>query len=131
MALSTSMPRDRMRLNRTTMFMVNPTNWMILTDNSMESGIASPTNDALRTPMKKSRTDTTSMRPDMMLFSRLLTILSISFDWSDVILITVPRGKFGSALAMTALTASAVPITFSPLRFFTPRETTGLSSNRA
>ena len=38
----------------------------------MDSGIASPTNSALRAPMKTSRTTTTRMKPETMLFSSSL-----------------------------------------------------------
>ena len=79
-ALSTSIPSARMRLNNTTMFIVMPTSCMMLKDNSIESGIAIPTNDALRMPSAKSNTATTRMSPETMLFSRLLTMLRMSSD---------------------------------------------------
>ena len=80
MALSTSMPRARIRLNSTTMFRVKPTICMITNEISMESGIASPTNGAVRRPRKNSSTATTSSSPEMMLFSRLLTMPRMSSD---------------------------------------------------
>ena len=45
-----------------------------LNERNMDSGMATPTNEALRTPSAKRRTATTRMRPEMMLFSRFDTI---------------------------------------------------------
>ena len=80
MALSTSMPRARIRLNSTTMFRVNPTSCRTTKEISIDSGIAIPTNGAVRTPRKNSSTATTSSNPEMMLFSRLLTMPRMSSD---------------------------------------------------
>ncbi len=80
MALSTSMPSARIRLNSTTMFRVKPIICMITNEISMDSGIASPTNGAVRVPRKNSSTAITSSSPEMMLFSRLLTMSLMSFD---------------------------------------------------
>ena len=80
MALSTNMPSARIKLNNTTMFMVKPTKRITLNDNSIDSGMAVPTNEEVRTPRKNNRTPTTRMSPEMMLFSRLLTMFRISID---------------------------------------------------
>ena len=131
MPLSTNIPNARIRLNSTTMFIVKPIICMMLNDISIESGIAIPTNDAVCTPSTKSSTPTTRMRPEMMLFSRLLTMSRISSDWSDVIFTTVPGGNSGRIAPIADRTASAVAIMFSPLRFDTPNVTTGFPSRRA
>ncbi len=130
-ALSTSMPRARISENSTTMFIEKPTSRMMLNDSSMESGMASPTKGAVRTPSTKSSTTRTRIRPEMMLFSRLLTMPRISSDWSEVVLTTVPGGKFRDSSSITARTASAVSMMFSPLRFTTASDMTGLPSSRA
>ncbi len=130
-ALSTSIPSARISENSTTMFIVIPTACITMNDSSIESGIAIATNDALRTPRKKSSTATTRISPEMMLFSRLLTILWISSDMSAVILITVVAGNVGSSSAIAAFTASAVSMMFSPDRFTMSSVTTGLPSSRA
>ena len=69
MALSTSMPVASTRLNSTIMFSVVPQTAISVKPISSESGIASPTNTALRTPRNTSRTATTSTKPEKMLFS--------------------------------------------------------------
>jgi hypothetical protein len=79
-ALSTSIPSARIRLNSTTMFIVKPISCMMLKESSIESGMAIPTKDALATPRKKRRTATTRMSPETMLFSRFETIFRISAD---------------------------------------------------
>ena len=79
-ALSTSIPSARMRLNSTTMFMVKPISCITLKESSIESGMAMPTKEAFAIPRKNRSTATTRMRPEMMLFSRLETILRISSD---------------------------------------------------
>ena len=130
-ALSTSIPSARMRLKSTTMFIVKPMSCMMLKESSIESGIAMPTNDAFAMPRKKSRTATTRISPEMMLFSRFDTIFRMSCDWSEVIFTTVVGGKLACASWMTRFTASDVSMMFSPVRFTMPSVTTGLPSRRA
>ncbi len=48
-----------------------------------------------------------------------------------MIFTTVVGGKSGRAPAIAPFTASAVSMMFSPVRFVTPRVTTGLPSSRA
>ncbi len=120
-----------MRLNSTTMFIEKPTKRMIENDSSIESGIARPTNGAVRTPSTKISTATTRMSPEMMLFSRLLTMSWMSDETSDVINTTVPGGKSRSMSAITACTSSAVAMMFSPERLMIASEMTGLPSRRA
>jgi hypothetical protein len=97
----------------------------------MESGIATPTKDAFRTPSTNNRTDTTRIRPEMMLFSRLLTMLRTYFAASEVMLICVVGGKVGSISARIDRTASEVSMMFWPVRLLTLNVTTGFPSRRA
>jgi len=82
MALSTNIPSARIRLNRTTMFMLIPSAPITMKLSSMLSGMDVATNPAFRTPRKNMSTASTSSSPLMMLFSRLLTISWMSSDWS-------------------------------------------------
>ena len=131
MALSTSIPRARIRLNNTTMFIEKPTRLIMLNDSSIESGIANPTNGAVRTPSTKISTAITRSSPEMMLFSRLLTMPAMSSETSEVILTIVPGGKSASMSAITTRTASAVSMMLSPARLMMASEITGLPSSRA
>ena len=130
-ALSTSIPSARMSENRTTMFIVKPRICITLNERNIDSGMAIPTNEAFRTPRTNSSTATTRIRPEMMLFSRLLTISRTYFAWSDVMLTTVVGGKSPSISAITARTASDVSMMFSPVRLLTLSVTTGLPLSRA
>ncbi len=93
MALSTSMPRARMRLNSTTMLRVMPKMRSTTKVMSMENGMATPTNSELVKPRNRNSTATTRIRPLMMLFSSSWTMVRISSDWSPTMLISVPVGK--------------------------------------
>ncbi len=131
MALSTSMPRARIRLNSTTMFMLMPRMPMTMKLRSMLRGIDVATKPALRTPRKNISTASTSSSPLMMLFSRLLTMSWMSSDWSLVIFTTVPGGNPLSMAPISAFTRSAVSMMFSPERFTIPSVMTGVPSSRA
>ena len=73
MALSTKSPSASMREKSTTILSVVPVIFKNKIPISIDSGIASPTNEAFLSPRKNSSTNTTSMTPEMILFSRLLT----------------------------------------------------------
>ena len=53
MALSTSIPRARMRENSTTMFRVIPSTFRVMKVRSMEKGMATPTKNEFRNPRKR------------------------------------------------------------------------------
>ena len=74
------MPRAKIKLNNTTMFMVIPAIWRTANEMNMDSGMARPTNHAVLAPSTNNSTPTTKMRPEMMLFSSELTMLRMSFD---------------------------------------------------
>ena len=71
------------------------------------------------------------MSPEMMLFSRLLTIMKISRDWSPVITTSVVGGNCGSISARIRFTSSAASMRFAPERFTTSIVTTGFPFSRA
>ena len=67
----------------------------------------------------------------MMLFCRLLTISPMSSDMSEVIETSVDGGKRGRMASISARTAPAVAMMFSPERLTTSSVTTGSSPRRA
>ena len=73
MALSTSSPSARIRLNRITKFRVKPSASSTRKLNSIDNGTAAATNRALRSPITISSTRATKMNPVRMLFSRSVT----------------------------------------------------------
>ena len=127
MALSTNIPKARIRANRTTIFMVVPmppnTTKLINIDN----GMAIPTNKALRKPKKKRSTKTTKITPKMMLFSKLLSWSLVCSDWSLVIEIVKFSGSILDCLAVANrdIILSVASSRFSPLFLTTFKETTG------
>ena len=68
MPLSTSMPSARTNENSTMVLKVTPSEFKIKKLMNMESGIATPTNNAFRNPRKNNNTPTTSNTPKMMEF---------------------------------------------------------------
>ena len=126
MALSTSMPRARIRLNSTTMLRVIPIAWMTMKLTNIDMGMASPTNQLLRKPMKKSSTRTTRIRPLRMLFSSSATMFSISRDWSASRLYSTPAGQVFEVLATTSRLPVTMAMMFSPTRFWMAREMLGV-----
>ena len=82
MALSTNMPRASTRENSTTKFKVTSMEARIMNETSMLKGMATATKTALRPPMNRNSTSSTSTRAAMMLFSSSLTILAMRSDWS-------------------------------------------------
>ena len=68
MPLSTSMPRASTKAKSTITLKVMPKAFRMAKLKNMDSGMATPTKRALRSPRKKSRTPTTSRTPRMMLF---------------------------------------------------------------
>ena len=79
--------------NSTIMLMVMPMIPRIRNVMNIDIGIAIPTNIELRVPIKSRRTITTTITPEMILFSILLTISLVKEDWSFVMLILSPGGK--------------------------------------
>ena len=69
MPLSTNMPSARIKLNKTTMLSVKPTICRMVNDINIDSGIATPTNDAVRKPSTSSNIPVTRMsaRDDVVL----------------------------------------------------------------
>ena len=84
------------------MFMVTPRSPRTRKESSIDVGMATPTKTEVRTPRKNRSTPTISSRPERMLFSRLLTIMRMSRDMSEVVLTTVVGGSSASIPAMTA-----------------------------
>ena len=113
------------------MFIVIPSRARITNESIMEVGIAIATKEAVRTPRKNRRTDRIRMSPEMMLFSRLLTIMKISRDWSPVMNTSVVGGKRGSISARRRFTSSETSMMFAPERFTTSIVTTWLPFRRA
>ena len=68
------MPRASIKENRTTIFKVISKAFNTTKVSNMDKGIEIATNNELPTPKKNSRTITISMSPEMILFSKLLTI---------------------------------------------------------
>ena len=120
-----------MREKSTTMFMETPIRPRTTKERNIDVGIDTATKTDVRRPSTKSRTPTISTSPEMMLFCRLMTISSMSSDWSEVIETSVDGGKRGRMASTSARTASAVAMMFSPERFTTSSVTTGLSPRRA
>ena len=77
-ALSTNIPKANIKENKTIIFMVMPSALRMMNDKNIESGMDIPTKDALRTPKKNSRTPITRISPEMILFSKLLTMFFTS-----------------------------------------------------
>ncbi len=131
MALSTSIPRARVRLKRTTMLRVTPIKYRMVKESSMEKGIARLTRMALRIPMAKKITRTTRTRPERILFSRSATVFLISFALSITLVISVPNGQDNLLCSMSLSTSSVMAIIFSPDRFLTAIFTASRPSRRA
>ncbi len=83
-ALSTSIPSAMMRLNSMMKFSVWPIAENTRKLRNIESGMATPTSAAFRTPRKNRSTAITKRMPAMMLFSRSWTSVSTFSDWSPV-----------------------------------------------
>ena len=80
MAPSTSIPTARIRLNRTTMFMVRPSVEMTRMPVRNEPGIASPTSPAVRAPSAPMTTIITRITAAITLFWRSVSMLRICTD---------------------------------------------------
>ena len=78
--LSTSIPSPMTNPNRTMVFRVKPKAERINSDNSIDSGMANPTNNAFRNPKKNIKTKTTRITPKMILFTKSLTWFSVFTD---------------------------------------------------
>ena len=91
-ALSTSIPSAMMRLNRMMKFSVCPMAANRMKLRNIDSGIATPTSVALRTPRKNKSTATTKSSPEMMLFSRSFTRSDTFSDESPMYVTSVPLG---------------------------------------
>ena len=131
MALSTSMPRARVRLNSTTMFRVTPSRDRVVKVSSMEKGMARLTSTALRSPMATNTTTSTSTRPVRMLFSRSATMTPMSLALSTTLVISVPAGHPARRRSITRSISSLMAMMFSPERFFTAMFTASRPSRRA
>ena len=68
MPLSTSMPRAKTSENSTIVLNVTPSEFRMRKLMNMDSGMATPTNKALRKPRKNNNTPTTRRTPKMMEF---------------------------------------------------------------
>ena len=77
-ALSTNIPRANINENKTIMFMVMPSALRMMNDKNIERGMDIPTKDAFRTPKKNNNTPITRISPEIILFSKLLTIFFTS-----------------------------------------------------
>ncbi|OHE65030.1 MAG: hypothetical protein A2Z99_17775 [Treponema sp. GWB1_62_6] len=82
MPLSTNIPRAMIRLNSTIILRVIPMACSTKKDISMEKGMASETNRALRKPRKKMVISSTSTKPENMLFSRSEMVSLMNLDSS-------------------------------------------------
>ena len=102
-----------------------------MNDRNIDVGMEMATKIEVLSPSTKSSTPTIRISPEMMLFCRLLTIAPMSSDMSDVMETTVDGGNRGRMASISAWTASAVAMMFSPDRFTTSRVTTGSSPSRA
>ena len=131
MALSTSIPRARIRLNNTIMFIEMPRILSIMNERNIDAGIEIATNTEVPAPRKKRSIATIKISPETMLFSRLDTITSISSDISEVNVTLVVGGKSASIAATSLFTPSAVSMMFSPERLMTSRVITATPSMRA
>ena len=80
MPLSTSIPSAITRENNTIVLRVTPRKLNIINDNSIDNGIAIPTNNAFLKPKKKYSTSTTKITPKTMLFSKSDTMVLVSLD---------------------------------------------------
>ena len=121
-ALSTSIPSAMMSENRMMKFSVWPMTEKTKKLRNIESGIASPTSVALRTPRKNRSTATTKRMPAIMLFSRSLTRISTCSDWSPVSTYSVPFGR--SKPSITSSAPFTTSMMFSPVDFLTFRRMT-------
>ena len=93
MPLSTSIPKAKTRENKTITLNVMPKALKTMNDMNIESGMATPTNNALRRPRKKSKTPTTSNTPKMMEFCNSSTWVRVWSDWSFVMLTLRLEGR--------------------------------------
>ena len=75
--LSTSMPSASTNENNTITLNVMPRALRIMNDINIESGMATPTNRALRNPRKNNKTPTTSKTPKMMEFCNSSTCVRV------------------------------------------------------
>ena len=113
------------------MFIVTPSSPMMMKDRNIDVGIEMATKIEVRSPSANRRIPTMRISPEMMLFCRLLTISPMSSDESEVMDTSVDGGNSGRMASISARTASAVAMMFSPDRFTTSSVTTGRSPSRA
>ena len=77
-------------------------------ESSIEKGMARLTSRALRIPMTRKMTISTSTSPLRMLFSRSATRFLISVDLSMTLVISVPLGQLTCASSIISSTASLI-----------------------
>ena len=117
MALSTSIPRARVKENKTTIFKVYPKACSAAKDKNIEKGMARPTRRAFLNPRATNNTITTRIRPEIILFSRSATISLISFDLFISLVIVVFFGNVFFASSTIISILSQIKIIFSPTLF--------------
>ncbi len=105
------------------MLSVTPDSWTAAKASSIENGIATPTNRALRSLRANISTAITSTRPERMLFSRSRTMMRMSLLWSPRIVAATPAGQRFRVASTRARTASATSMMLAPCRFCTARAT--------
>ncbi len=126
------MPSAKIRENKTIVLSVTPKALRMIKDKNIDSGMAIPTNKALRKPKKNINTPTTKIIPKIMLFSRSETCVIVLSDISLVLDMTRFGGNtFAFALAIISSIFLEAFIKFSPPRFFTSSITTALLYWRA
>ena len=124
--LSTSIPRASTKENNTMVFRVTPKAFRIRKDIIIESGMATPTNNAFLSPKKNSSTKTTSITPKIILISRLDTCSLVASLWSLVIVMFRDSGKYSFlASAKISPIASDASKRFFPDLLVTSSITTG------
>ena len=87
------MPSASTSENSTITLKVMPSALRIMNDMNMDSGMATPTNRALRSPRKNNKTPTTSKTPKMIEFCSSSTCVRVWSDWSLVMLTLRLEGR--------------------------------------
>ena len=128
--LSTSMPTASTSEKSTIMLSVMPESCTTMKVSSIDSGIAAPTNRALRRPMVKKSTTTTSTTPVRTLFSRSATMMRMSFDWSARKVASTPGGQAARRRSTSAFRRSVSSMMLEPERFCTDSDTDSRPSMR-
>ena len=131
MAPSTSIPTARIKLNKTTMFMVRPRFDKARMPSRNEPGMAMPTKPAERKPRAAMMITMTSRMALVTLFCRSLSMVRMRRDSSLEKLTVTPSGQSAVSAATTARTFSLVSMMFSPMRLETSMASAGLPFRRA